>query len=49
MTSAAAAELFKCVLIGLQMHGQHDLSQPLLIALGVLTYELLVSCFNWRF
>ena len=42
MTPPAASEFFTSILMGLQLHGQHDLSQPLLLALAVLAYDLLV-------
>ena len=43
MTPPAAQEFFTSILMGLQMHGQHDLSQPLIIALAVQAYDILVG------
>ena len=43
MTPAAAQEFFSSILIGLQMHGQHESSQPLILALGVQAYDILVG------
>ncbi|XP_041351091.1 LOW QUALITY PROTEIN: exportin-5-like [Gigantopelta aegis] len=45
MTAEAAANVFSCVLAGLQVHGQHESCQAQLLFLGLQVYEVLRPLF----